>query len=159
VVTNSRRVALHLADGTAGSAKLPTAWLVDVDGTLALCAHRNPYDWRRADADEPNGPVVTVVQALAAHPGVDAVLAISGRPEQARHVTSRWLDEHGITHNELLLRADGDARADEVVKEELFRTRVAPRYYVLGVIDDRDKVVRMWRTLGLVCLQVACGDF
>jgi hypothetical protein len=41
---------------------LPVAWLVDVDGTLALHQHRNPHDWRKADADLPNMPVVTAVQ-------------------------------------------------------------------------------------------------
>jgi hypothetical protein len=138
---------------------LPTAWLVDVDGTLALCAHRNPYDWRQSDADMPNEPVVMTVQALAAHPNVDAIIAISGRPEQARHLTSRWLNEHDIPYDELLLRADSDNRPDDVVKAELFRTRVATRFSVAGVIDDRGKVVIMWRRLGLVCFQVANGDF
>lgn len=138
---------------------LPTAWLVDVDGTLALCPHRNPYDWRRADDDMPNEPVVMTVQALAAHPNVAAIVAISGRPEQARHLTARWLNDHNIPCDELLLRADSDTRPDEVVKAELFRTRVATRFSVVGVIDDRDKVVTMWRRLGLVCFQVNDGDF
>lgn len=30
---------------------LPTAWIVDVDGTLALHAHRNPYSWKDAAAE------------------------------------------------------------------------------------------------------------
>jgi len=57
------------------------------------------------------------------------------------------------------MRSDGDYRADQVVKEELFRNQVEPKYDVIGVIDDRDKVVTMWRRLGLVCFQVAQGDF
>ena len=99
------------------------------------------------------------VQALAAHPNVDAIIAISGRPEQARPLTEKWLDAHDIPFDALLLRADGDNRADEVVKEDAFRALVTPRYSVLGVVDDRTKVVRMWRRLGLICLQVAEGDF
>lgn len=137
----------------------PTAWIVDVDGTLALNAHRNPYNWKDAAADQPNEPVVMAVQALAAHPNVDAIIAISGRPEQARPLTEKWLDAHDIPFDALLLRADGDNRADAVVKEDAFRALVAPRYSVLGVVDDRTKVVRMWRRLGLICLQVAEGDF
>lgn len=138
---------------------LPTAWIVDVDGTLALHTHRNPYNWMDAAADQPNEPVVMAVQALAAHPNVDAIIAISGRPEQARPLTEKWLDAHDIPFDALLLRADGDNRADEVVKEDAFRALVTPRYSVLGVVDDRTKVVRMWRRLGLICLQVAEGDF
>lgn len=137
----------------------PIAWLVDVDGTLALHPHRNPYDWRKADADLPNMPVVTAVQALAAHSSVSAIIAISGRHEQARELTTRWLETQAVPYTELLMRPDGDDRADEVIKEELFRTRIQPRYFTAGVIDDRDRVVKMWRRLGLVCFQVAEGDF
>ena len=30
---------------------------------------------------------------------------------------------------------------------------------VLGVFEDRDRVVKMWRDLGITCFQVAEGDF
>jgi hypothetical protein len=138
---------------------LPVAWLVDVDGTLALSPHRNPYDWQTADVDLPNLSVITAVQALAAHASVSAIIAISGRHEQARELTARWLEAQAMPYNELLMRPNGDNRADDVVKEELFRARIQTRYSVAGVIDDRDRVVKMWRRLGLVCFQVAEGDF
>lgn len=138
---------------------LPVAWLVDVDGTLALGPHRNPYQWQHADEDLVNLPVAMVVQALAAHPQVAAVIAISGRHEQARALTTNWLRRHGLPIGELLMRPDGDYRPDDVVKEELFRERVEPRYETAGVIDDRTRVVAMWRRLGLICFQVADGDF
>ena len=138
---------------------LPVAWLVDVDGTLALHPQRDPYDWRNADGDVPNRPVVTAVQALAEHSGIDAILAITGRHERAREVTIRWFEAHNVPFSRLFMRSDGDYRADEVIKEELFRNQVEPNYDVIGVIDDRDKVVMMWRRLGLVCFQVAQGDF
>jgi len=138
---------------------LPVAWLVDVDGTLALHPHRDPYDWHQADGDLPNWPVVMVVQALAGHAGIDAILAITGRHERARQVTVRWFEAHKVPVSRLFMRSDGDYRADQVVKEELFRNQVEPKYDVIGVIDDRDKVVTMWRRLGLVCFQVAQGDF
>ena len=30
---------------------------------------------------------------------------------------------------------------------------------VVAVFDDRDKVVKMWREIGLTCMQVAPGNF
>jgi hypothetical protein len=58
------------------------------------------------------------------------------------------------------MRADNDDRPDWIVKRELFTTRVAPRWRVLGVFDDRDSVVeKTWRAMGLLCGQVARGDF
>jgi hypothetical protein len=138
---------------------LPVAWIVDIDGTLALNSSRGPYDWRRAHTDEPNRPVVLAVQALAAHPNVAAIIAISGREERARGITADWLTAWGVPYNELLMRPDGDYRPDEVIKEEIYRQQLQHRFLIAAVIDDRDRVVRMWRRIGLVCFQVAEGDF
>jgi hypothetical protein len=138
---------------------LPLAWIVDVDGTLAIHCCRSPYDWRLASTDQPNRSVVVAVQALAAHPDVSAIIAISGREERAREVTAKWLNDSRVPYDELLMRADGDYRRDDVVKEEIFRQRVQHRFSVAGVIDDRDRVVQMWRRIGLVCFQVADGKF
>lgn len=137
----------------------PTAWMVDLDGTLALNTHRNPYDWRAAGDDSPNFAVVTVSQALATHPSVTAIIVISGREERARDVSITWLKSKGVPFDVLLMRSNGDSRPDEAVKEELFRRHVEPFYCVIGVLDDRDRVVQMWRRLGLTCFQVADGSF
>ena len=38
-------------------------------------------------------------------------------------------------------------------------TGIRDRWRVVGVFDDRQQVVRMWRALGLTVFQVAEGDF
>ncbi|WP_024794424.1 phosphatase domain-containing protein [Tomitella biformata] len=136
-----------------------SAWIVDIDGTLALMGERGPFDWHRVGEDRPHLPVIIAVQALAAHPGVDAILAVSGRDGSSRGQTVQWLDAQGVPFDELHMREPGDFRPDEVVKEALYRERIEGRFRVLGVLDDRDKVVAMWRSIGLVCFQVAPGDF
>lgn len=132
---------------------------MDVDGTLALHGgHRSPYDWRSAAFDLPNRAVVAVVQALSGY-GF-AIVYVSGRPESSRDLTAKWLETHVGVAGELHLRPDGDHRKDALVKRELFELHVASRYEVLGVLDDRQQVVEMWRNdLGLTVLQVAPGDF
>lgn len=45
------------------------------------------------------------------------------------------------------------------MKRALYEAYVADRYEVALVLEDRSGVVRMWRALGLTCLQVAAGDF
>jgi hypothetical protein len=142
-----------------GIAGLPTAWIVDIDGTLARRSGRDPYDWKAAGEDVPSRPVVMAVQALAAHVEVSAIVAITGRQEAARRLTTMWLDAQSVPFDELLMRQDGDTRPDEVVKEEIFHRDISPRFSVVGVMDDRNKIVAMWRRLGLVCFQVAEGDF
>lgn len=48
----------------------------------------------------------------------------------------------------------------EEVKKELFDRYVRDKYNIRFVLDDRDRVVKMWRNeIGLKVLQVAEGAF
>lgn len=135
-------------------------FLVDLDGTTALRAldGRSPYDWDRVGEDTPNGPVVTVVRALAA--AGHRIIYLSGRAEDARAATNVWIAAHiGVPGEALYMRPAKDNRPDETVKRALFEVYVKPRYEVTAVLDDRSKVVAMWRGLGLTVMQVAPGDF
>jgi hypothetical protein len=134
------------------------AWIVDIDGTLALKGGRSAYDWARVGEDEPNEPVLAVVRALV-RDGYH-IIFMSGRMEQCRHATIAWLNGQHLDALHLHMRPDDDYRPDEVLKRELYEAHVKGQYEVMGVIDDRAKVVRMWRDeLGLTCLQVAPGEF
>ena len=136
---------------------LPTAWLVDVDGTQALMNGRSPYDWARVGEDRPNHPVIDLVRGLAG--AGHAIVVVSGRDGSCRPQTLDWLARHGIPCDRLLIRSAGDGRKDSVVKREIFDREIRARWQVRGVLDDRQQVVAMWRALGLTCAQVAPGDF
>jgi hypothetical protein len=56
------------------------------------------------------------------------------------------------------MRKDGDFRADYIVKQEILDAHI-PKDRVLFVLDDRQQVVDMWRRNGLMCFQVAEGNF
>lgn len=140
------------------------AIIVDIDGTVAIRGDRSPYDMTRVGEDTPNQPVIELVRTLhlsltsgIARPG--RVIFVSGRMETARYQTEEWLDEHYGYTFVLHMRPDSDKRPDDVIKEEIYRTKIEPIYDVLWVIDDRNRVVRKWREMGLTCLQVAEGDF
>ena len=132
------------------------AIIVDIDGTLALMGDRNPYDLSRVGEDGVNYPVQQVVWWAC---GLWNVILCSGREESAREATEAWLDACGIPYDALLMRPTGDRRQDAVVKAELFDQHIRHQYDVQFVLDDRDQVVKMWRSLGLTCFQVAEGDF
>ena len=57
------------------------------------------------------------------------------------------------------MRDKGNFEPDEIIKEQIFHKEIEPNYNVLAVFDDRDKVVKMWRNLGLLCNQVYWGNF
>ena len=132
--------------------------LFDLDGTLALRTVRGPYDWLEAASDTPNGPVVTILQSLAATG--HGIIYVSGRPEEARALTEEWIEREIGVLAPLFMRPSGDSRKDTVVKREIYEVHIRPLYDVVAVFDDRTQVVRMWREqLGLPCFQVADGDF
>lgn len=141
--------------------------IFDIDGTLADITHRRhfvtnkPKDWpafqKAAHMDKPNGPVCILARSLRAM--CHRIILCSGRGEQERPVTEAWLEEHQITYDGLYMRAEKDYRGDDVIKEELYQRILADGFRPEIVFDDRDRVVALWRRLGLVCCQVAEGNF
>lgn len=136
---------------------LPTAFMFDIDGTLALMGKRSPYDWDKVDLDELNEDVADTLACLsmAGH----KIIIMSGRDSVCRDKTEAWLKKHNIRYDALYMRPEGDMRKDSIIKRELYNNHVKGFYNVLGVFDDRNQVVELWRSLGLTCFQVAEGNF
>jgi predicted kinase len=137
---------------------VPEAVLVDIDGTVALFNGRSPYDMSRVHEDLPNTAVISAVRAM--HAAGYRIVFCSGRSDDCREATEKWLGEHvGVPYDALFMRVYGDQRRDSVVKAEIFDREIRAQYRILGVFDDRAAVVRMWRALGLTVFQVAEGNF
>ncbi|WP_246247785.1 AAA family ATPase [Micromonospora maritima] len=136
----------------------PDIVMVDIDGTVALRGDRSPFDMTRVSEDLPNPGVIAAVRAMYAA-GFPIVFC-SGRDETARADTTAWLTKHvGVPSLGLYMRAKGDGRTDAEVKREIFDREIRDRCTVVGVFDDREQVVRMWRSLGLTVFQVDEGKF
>lgn len=135
---------------------LPDAIIVDMDGTLALLNGRNPYDASTCDQDLPNQPVLETV--LKWQSSVN-VIVVSGRTDDSRRQTEKWLKQYGVLYTALYMRKTGDQRKDSIVKREFYRLHLEEKYNIRFVLDDRQQVVDMWRSLGLTVFQVAEGDF
>jgi predicted kinase len=132
--------------------------IVDIDGTLAHIADgRSPYDASRAMNDSLDDAVSVITAMFYNHDY--KVIILTGRSAEHRDVTVEWLEANNVEYDEIYTRAEGDTREDSIIKEELFRTHVEPRFNVKFVLDDRNRVVNMWRRIGLKCLQVAEGNF
>ena len=145
----------------------PRCILVDIDGTLADTSHRihhlnkTPKDWENwngsMEKDEPKTIIVEIVKLLAEKD--IAVLLVTGRFEAHRKKTLKWLLKHNIPFNAMYMRKNGDFRSDHIIKQEIFRETIQPMFDTIAAFEDRKSVVDMWREAGLVCLQVAEGDF
>ena len=151
-------------------------YLFDLDGTIALNGHRehfvtNPFDgdptWKpdwpaffKACVDDvPNVPIINLMLDLC-DAGVRSASAevwiVSGRSDEVETETRDWLLKFGVPYDNLMMREEGDFTPDDELKKSWFEGGVED---IAMVFDDRDKVVKMWRDLGVVCAQVAPGDF
>lgn len=140
---------------------LPDAYIVDLDGTLALHNGRSPYNYAELTSDLVNEPLARTIGMLA--DAENRIIFVSGRPEEWRKLTEEWL--HNIPYSgfdieaALHMRHTGDNRQDAIVKRELYDGHIKGKYNILGVFDDRNQVVEMWRALGLPVFHVNYGFF
>lgn len=95
------------------------------------------------------------------------VIFITGRPERQRQCTVDWLMRHIAWEHAtpvaisgyLYMRQDGDRRPSHVVKEESLQRARAVGYSPTLVFEDRADDTAMWRRNGLLCCQVAEGNY
>jgi phosphoglycolate phosphatase-like HAD superfamily hydrolase len=140
--------------------------IFDIDGTLADTAHRQKYvdgsekpNWgkfmREMNHDPLHDHVYIVCHALACQ-GYSIYL-VSGRGEEYRKNTEQWLWWNGVYPDHIFMRKEKDSRSDDIVKEEIYNEHLAKdRDKIICVFDDRPKVIRMWRRIGLPVFN--CGD-
>lgn len=144
--------------------KLP-AVVCDLDGTLALAFDRNYFDNSKIDTDTVNE---FMLRQLGMHiKNSDHIIFVSGRPKSAEDDTTLWIHEafnkmvsmKYVPDNipisfKLFLRTEGDMRPDAIVKKEIYEQHIKEEFDVIAVYDDRQKVVNMWRQIGLPVFQV-----
>lgn len=144
--------------------------IFDLDGTLALNKHRFHFidkssgkpDWDSyflaCDRDKANAAVIEMARSLKG--SGHRIHIFSARGKIAYQQTIDWLDKHSVPYDDLTMRDVGDFTPDEDLKKQWLLDKY-PNYKedIICVFDDRDKVVNMWRSLGLSCFQVAPGNF
>ncbi len=137
--------------------------IFDIDGTLADCRHRRHFvtngnhDWKSFNEsmvmDSPIKPIIRLADMLY---GREQVIFVTGRTEEYREVTEDWLNERLTARfdvRSLKMRKYKDYRPDCIIKEEILMELKAEGFWPDLVIDDRQSVVDMWRSHGIICLQ------
>jgi predicted kinase len=139
---------------------LPHTIISDLDGTLSLFAgKRSSYDASDCDLiDDINKPVADTIKLY--HEAGYKIIFSSGREDKYEPETRRFIEKHlpGVEY-QLFMRKTNDSRKDSIIKEEIYRNNIEGKYLIKLVLDDRNQVVDLWRSLGLVCFQVAEGNF
>ena len=146
--------------------------IFDLDGTLALIDKRREVstkpngklDWGKffnstnIKLDEPNLPVIKTAQ-LFSEQGFNIVI-LSGRSNKTETATRSWLSKNKVPFNKLIMRNSETDHftPDWVLKKNMLDENLDINDVFL-VVDDRDRVVKLWRSLGLTTFQVAEGNF
>ena len=144
--------------------------IFDLDGTLAIIDERRQkamkpngkLNWDKFSSDElikkdlPNIPVIKTAKLF--HQSGFKIYVLSGRSDKTKKVTAQWLKKYDVPFDVLKMRKKDDTRPDEVIKKEfIFELSILENIFL--ILDDREKVVKMWRSLELPCFQVNEGLF
>ena len=151
-----------------------TSVIFDLDGTLALIDDRRALatkdngkmDWdvffdpKNIALDKPNWPVILMLQTLQRDG--HRIVIFSGRSKATKDATRAWLNDLHIKFDVLKMQPTAGGMKfmkDDKLKKIWLDDLFPDKKQILGVFDDRDQVVQMWRDNGLTCFQVAPGDF
>lgn len=145
--------------------------IIDIDNTLADCSHRlhhiqkEPKDWDSFFAECNKDTVIEHVRDMVRGFAERKyqLFFFTARPEKTRLATEGWLwfnllvdKSFPATTVFLSMRQDNDHRDDDILKKEMLDTHFPDRSVIHMVLEDRPRIIRMYRAEGLKVLD--CGD-
>ena len=136
--------------------------IVDMDATLCLNTSARPFFGPGAAEKMKDDEPITEMCNLVRHYCNDsdaALIILTGRDESCREATMEWLENHWLHPTKLLMRPDDNFVSGPELKKFIYETEIKDKYYVDFILEDSTKVVKMWRDLGLICLQPNEGKF
>lgn len=154
---------------------MKSTYIFDLDETLCDTTERlkilddrtNKNRWHdyyeACDNDHPYYSVLETMIKLS-DSGAD-ILIWTGRCESVRNKTICWLCSYTLWSYEkidsmLKMRPVDNFNKDIQLKQEWYYDLTPEqRGLIVAVFEDRDRVVKMWRNLGVPCFQVREGDY
>lgn len=158
-------------------------WIItDLDGTLTDCQHRlhllpdlgnrehtpetaghNAWDaFNRCASQDPVNEAVKHVLWMARNTG-NKIAIMTARQIKYCDITMAWLRNHDIPYDTIWMRPNDDRGCSTDLKRNMFKmfceAQEVTAKDVSFVLEDRDKMVRFWRSLGLACFQVDEGRY
>lgn len=126
----------------------PKALWLDLDGSIAINSHRGHHEYDKVITDSPRLDVISMVLSWAERENLQTIF-MSGRPDSCREDTVKWLLNYFDDVPYLYMRTTGDLRSDRIIKEELFWEHLEPNWNIVAAIDDRPRVLRLQKDLGI----------
>lgn len=119
--------------------------ILDIDGTPADVSERlhhikkkpKDWDWDAFFLGIPQDKTIHSIVRLCniLYTSGIKILLCTGRGEQDRTETVKWLAQQGVNYHELIFRRDGNRRSDVIIKREMLAG--IDRSKILFVVEDR----------------------
>ncbi len=135
---------------------LPTAVIIDIDGTLSNSEHREDLKgkwdeyFNAAYKDTLYEDSKQIAEMLD---NSCEIILLTGRPERIREDTLKWLADNEIAYDTLIMRPEGDKRSGVETKKDLFERYIEGKYDILFVVDDEAQNLKMFQDKGLNTLK------
>lgn len=134
----------------------PTAYIFDVDGTLAdvrSIRHHVLHEPKNFDAFHEQSinvpPYQHVVDLLnKARSEGHQILIVTARRARWRNHTAMWLAFNNIHSDALFMRGDEDSRKDYEVKKDILET-IRQAWTVVHAVDDNPRIIKLWEEEGI----------
>lgn len=143
----------------------PTAYIFDVDGTLANVdpylhlvrgSNRDYNAFHEASIDAlPNLDVVEMLNNAVADR--HSILVVTSRKEKYRGLTSMWLAKNNIRSHGLFMRSDDDNRPDYEAKKDML-DKITKLWDVTHAVDDNPNVIRLWEDNNIPTTKIGTWD-
>src|SRR5208337_3739023 len=144
--------------------------IFDMDGTMADQTVRRQYiEGEHKDYELyysyvnvlGDTPIQTVIDwCNACYADKLIVLVVSGRPaDRGSDATVDWLHMYNVNYHRLFMRPSGDFRDDDIIKQEILDKilKWINKDQILFAVDDRPRIIRMWKKNGIKCYDVGEG--
>ena len=127
---------------------LPSAIIVDIDGTLAIRGERGIYEFEKCAVDTVCQEVKQILEMIKNQMEVK-ILIMTGREAIHRGTTERWLLTNAVPYDTLYMRSAWDGNKGHVIKKQLYETFIKDKFNVLFVMEDEKYAIQMWKAQGL----------
>jgi hydroxymethylpyrimidine pyrophosphatase-like HAD family hydrolase len=131
----------------------------DIDGTISDRRHRLKHlegkkDWggffKDMHKDPPIKEVTKQIEKYAEQR--KNIVFVTGRPEEYRKTTEKWINEHlNLASFTLIMRETKNYESDLSLKKRILKDSLL-NLIILKVYDDREELIQMWREAGLECI-------
>ena len=134
--------------------------ICDIDWTIANLDHRLHYIKNKPKDHEAfyssvwqDLPIQQTIDIINSFYWQYDIVLMSWRRNWCCEDTEHWLAKHWVKYDYLLMRNSFDFRDDVDVKRDLYNFCLKYKY-VYFVIDDRKRVVDLWKEIGLYTIDV-----